>query len=159
MKIKQWSDLKDLENGRGLKVETRTLEGYDKYCEIGIKDTEYPSYLPLNLGEYRKNQLKGVIDVLRKHGFDIEYEKPFKLTEFLKENLKPKEFKLNETNLYFAIENGNHFLIMNEEELETLNCLYFTNKTDDGNIIEETLYNEKVTVGQLNFALKELGWL
>jgi len=101
--------------------------------------------------------LERMTQIMYKFGFDIEYEEPFNLVEFLKENIEPKKFEINKENYSFTI----HKDIINikfESINETLGTFYFrviTSLYDVDNI----LFEKEVTASQLKTALKELRWL
>lgn len=85
-----------------------------------------------------------------------EDKKPFDLVEFLRENLKPKEFVNDMLNyyLYFDYDSSSWHSLYNEycERMDT----YF--KFIGCNITEE-LNNNMISPKQLRDAYKKLGWL
>lgn len=153
-KIKSWKELKNLENGRGLETEIFLLE-YNEYFNFWVSDGENR----FHLGTYPVNDFGALVERMKKYGFDVEYEEKFNLVEFLKASLEPKEFNFNELNFYFAFDEHKYITMFNEDDYRTLNCRYFDKKIDDISCVEETLKNKKVTIGQLKFAMKELGWI
>lgn len=154
MKITNWKQFKGLENGKGLYTEAYLLNDDINFCNFYVTDSKNR----LMLGTYPTNDLSNLVETLKKYGFDIEYEKSFNLADFLRESLKPKEFEYGKINFYFTFDENNYITLLNAEDVKTLNCIYFSKKIDDISCVEATLESEKVTIGQLKFALKELGW-
>lgn len=153
--ITNWKDLNGLENDKGLYLEAYIKGNTKSHCECYIFD----GINNLNLGIYPINNLEEIIYTLKKYGFDIEYGKPFKLVEFLRTSLEPKDFRYGEINFYFASDEHDYITMFNEEDYSTLNCRYFSKKIDDISCIEATLQAEKITTRQLKIALKQLGWI
>jgi len=153
-KIKSWKELKNLENGRGLGTEIFLLE-YNEYFNFWVSDGENR----FHLGTYPVNDFGALVERMKKYGFDVEYEEKFNLVEFLKASLEPKEFNFNERNFYFTISEYDYIMLVNEDELRTLNCRYFKSKTGDTPHVGATLRNKNITLNQLMDALKELGWM
>ena len=158
--IEKWEDLNNFKNNRGLSLIAQEFDKNVKFFNCYLIDEEDDETCIL-LGTFYKNNLTNAIKEVYKYGFNVkfEYKEPFNLVEFLRKSLKPKDFNFNEMNFYFASNKNNYIGIFNEEDDETLNCLYFNKEIEDVSCVEEVLNNKRVTVEQLKVALKELGWI
>lgn len=87
---------------------------------------------------------------------DEEDKKPFNLVEYLKENLKTKEFKNNEDNYTFCYDYSDKKLFSHVSCQTEFPTQYFC-FIKDGDIT--VLNDNKVTPQQLKQAYNELGWL
>lgn len=154
-KIESWTQLEKLSNGRGLEVRVYTSNACEDYFNAIISDGHYNN----PAGTHHKKKLTRIVDLLKKYGFDIEYESSNYVVNFLKENLEPKTFVYGEVNFYFAIEECGDITMFNAEDVETLNCKYFNKTTVDVSCVEVMLKELGITRVQLSDALKELGWL
>jgi len=166
LKISCWKDL------IGVKlVTTRGL-----YAKVIKKDNQYiisvflieSAFAPIAVIGCTPT-LKDTVDMLRKFGFDLEYEAPFNLVEFLRENLCKQTFKVDDFNYYFMIYNDK-ILLNRETDVQIIGTLYVKLKLKDIvttiernfeiiTTIERKLEEEKVTKIQLIDALEELGWM
>ena len=158
-KVSKWEDLMKgkISNRLGLiaKVENPNCDA--PICNIYTAEDEND---PVAVIDWMSgNTPEETVNMLRKFGFDVEYEEKFNLAEFLKASLEPKEFNSDEMNFYFAFTENNYIGIFNEKYCRTLNCRYFSKKIDDISCVEETLSDKEVTIEQLKFAMKELGWI
>lgn len=153
MKIRKWVDLNHeiLKTDRGLEVETIL------YCSKFVPRVCLEGRLITCIDW--ATDLEEVVGILYKFGFDVEYEEPFNLVEFLKENIEPTKFNCDKDNWCFKM--------LNTEIIQvwccTAKCIgtfYFKSKTEEQvYILEKKLKEEKVTPMQLLGALEELGWL
>ena len=152
MKIRNWGDLSHeiFRTDRGLEVETIL------YCSKFVPRVCLEGRLIACIDW--ETDLGKVVDVLYKFGFDVEYEEPFNLVEFLKENIEPKKYDFDERNFYFAITDHNNIEVICDDGVKALNCKYF-DSINDACYIGEVFENEGVTIDQLNLALEELGWM
>ena len=90
---------------------------------------------------------------------DEEDKKPFNLVEFLRDNLKPKEFEQGKSNRYISYEYDSKKLeCYADYNSEDIGAVYLEGLDDYHKIISELTINE-VTLKQLKQAYKELGWL
>lgn len=100
--------------------------------------------------------LQDVNVFLKSLGFKEVLQEKFNLVEFLKENLKPKEFEVGECNnyFYFNMKDNEWYVSYNHyfQEIKT----YFSNINRD---FVNTLNENKVIPKELKEAYKELGWL
>lgn len=88
-----------------------------------------------------------------------EDKKPFDLVEFLRENLKPKEFEYGKRNRYISYEYDlKEFEYCVDYHSEDIGTVYIEELDDYPKTISELTINE-VTPQQLKQAYKELGWL
>lgn len=102
-----------------------------------------------------------IVNILNVEISDTEEptEKPFNLTEYLKENLKPKEFKCDDDNYsiyYDYLDKELSYRINNY--IQDIGIVYLDNPSDLNDIIS-TLNSHSITPQQLKDAYKELGWL
>lgn len=151
MKISKWGDLSGriLKTNRGLEVETIL------YCA---------RFIPrVSLGERLiacidwEADLKKVVDILSQLGFDVEYEKPFNLIEFLKESIQLKKYNKQEYNGYFWCKDN--VIYFDDASIEIIGALYFTTLNNCScNSIERILKENKVTPMQLKNAIGQL-WM
>jgi len=156
LEITNWNDLdenKDCIHSTGLNMVE--VEEEKRFINIFLEDEETLVKQKLI---WKKESLGECVSYLNKMGFQIKYSEKFVLKEFLERSLKPKEFRFGEINLYFTFDENNYITLLNAEDVKTLNCKYFSKKIDDISCVEATLESEKVTIGQLKFALRELGW-
>ena len=85
-----------------------------------------------------------------------EDKKSFDLVEFLKENLKPKEFKINEHNYVFYYNYSDKKLFSHVScEIEFPTKYFYFIKDEDIDVLNE--YN--ITPKQLKQAYQKLGWI
>jgi len=155
-KIGCWRDLDGIKNGKGLSLVVREFNKNTNFFNCYVVDDKETCIL---LGIYKKCNMANMNKQVYKFGFEIEYKKSFDLVQYLKESIEPKEFNFNERNFYFAITEYNGIEMVSDDGLKVLNCQYFHNKINEVDSIGETLKNEKITIEQLNVALKELGWI
>lgn len=84
-----------------------------------------------------------------------EDKKPFDLVEFLRENVKPKEFEYEEKNYKFMFISQDHWEAGYDKYYEEM-TVYF----EEISYKTATILNEQdITPQQLKQAYKELGWL
>ena len=155
--ITNWNDLNENKNCihlAGLNIVE--VEEEKRFVNIFLEDEETLVKQKLI---WKKESLEKCVSYLNKMGFQIKYSEKSVLKEFLKKSLQPKEFRFGEINLYFTFDEYNYITLLNAEDIKTLNCKYFSKKIDDIFCVEATLENENVTIEQLKFALKELGWM
>lgn len=167
-KISCWEDLIDakLVTTRGLYAKV-TDEGDCYTTKIYYKDemNNIGSIIELDWAY----DLEKVIKIMCKFGFDLEYEAPFNLVEFLRENLCKQTFRVDDFNYYFMIYNDK-ILLNRETDVQIIGILYIKPKLKDIvttiernfeiiTTIERKLEEEKVTKIQLIHALEELGWM
>lgn len=87
-----------------------------------------------------------------------EDKKPFDLVEFLRENLKPKEFEYGKRNRYISYEYDlKEFEYCADYHSEDIGTVYIEELDDYPKIISELTINE-VTPQQLKQAYKILNW-
>lgn len=155
-KVSCWEDLVDakLATIRGLSAEVKKA---DKQAVINIYLVEKAT-TPIAVIDWMPT-LKDVVDILRKFGFDVEYEEPFNLVEFLKNNIKPKIFIFGKTNFCFIVEKYERIKIVGVKEYDLLDCKYFNIEMNNVSFVEETLKNNEITPVQLTRAMKELEWI
>lgn len=87
---------------------------------------------------------------------DEEDKKTFDLVEFFRENLKPKEFVLGETNYYLEYSQGLGWSRGFEDEWYIMGCVYFDD--DITNVVKE-LTEHEITSEEVIQAFKTLGWI
>lgn len=88
-----------------------------------------------------------------------EDKKPFDLIEFLRENLKPKEFEQGKSNRYISYEYDlKEFEYYADYHSEDIGTVYIEELDDYYKTISELTIN-KVTPKQLKQAYKTLGWI
>lgn len=87
---------------------------------------------------------------------DEEDKRPFDLVEYLRENLKTKEFKNNEDNYTFCYDYSDKKLFSHVSCQTEFPTQYFCFIKDEDITV---LNDNKVTPQQLKQAYKELGWL
>lgn len=105
------------------------------------------------------NNLDEVNLFLKSLGFKEILEEKFNLVEFLKENLKPKEFEYGVRNRYISYEHDlEEFEYKHDYYNEDIGTVYIEELEDYSKIISELTINE-VTPQQLKEAYKTLGWL
>ena len=141
------------------------LKGWGTIVEIR-KNEEYPIYVNADIDSFctftleGKRYVKDVTPTLFWNEFHVpteeEDKKTFDLVEYLKENLKPKEFVCGEYNYYY-------FFWANDEEWSICNDVlnqdikvYFDVRSED---FINMLNKNKITPQQLRNAYRELGWL
>lgn len=88
-----------------------------------------------------------------------EDKKPFNLVEFLRENLEPKEFEQDTSNieLYFSHKTNRWKWGINIMT-QSIGAIYFK-ESDKSSCVVATLNDNNVTIQQLKQAYKKLGWL
>ena len=87
-----------------------------------------------------------------------EDKKPFKLVEYLEENIKPKKFNGTDKNWCFYYDTiFKHFESGAHSNFQIVGTVYFTE--EDIKKVIPKLEEEKITSEQLRQAFKELGWL
>lgn len=141
------------------------LKGWGTIVEIR-KNEEYPIYVNADIDSFctftldGKRYVKDLTPTLFWSEVNIptdeEDRNPFNLVEFLRENLKPKEFVCGEYNYYY-------FFWANDEEwsicYDAMNQdikVYFK---DMNRYVIDMLNQNKITPQQLRNAYRELGWL
>lgn len=138
------------------------IDGWGKVIAIE-KLNEYPLNVEFINGHYRSYDFHGkaITDERQRLFWDeIKFEvpeKPFILKDFLKDNLKPKEFEYNCKNGVIYYSHIDKKIRGDFSHCTEAAFLYF----QPGNIgyVERILNDKKITMKQLKQAYKELGWL
>lgn len=106
-----------------------------------------------------------MINTLNKFGFNLKYKKELDLVSFLKNNIEPKMYEMDEENYCFLVGDDYCEVIFSDHSnYEVLGAKYFKEKFHadgvkvDLDCVRETLIKEKVSVSDIIKALKELGW-
>jgi len=155
-KVSCWEDLVDakLATIRGLSAEVKKA-GKQAVVHIFLNEK---AAAPIAVIDWMPT-LKDVVDILRKFGFDIEYEELFNLVEFLKDNIKPREFNEFQKNWCFEEGVGNRIYINLHNHRLTIGAFYFDICKNSYIILEDVLEENNITPNNLKVALKELGWI
>lgn len=135
---------------------------------VAIKENEdYPIYFKADIDSFCTFDLDGKRCITDKYPtlfwneFCIPHEEgdeeSFNLVEFLRDNLKPKEFERGDKNFYIYYScNYNEWIMADNNVNEIPSCVYFANYVPRK---IQILNENKVTKEQLIIAFKELGWL
>lgn len=147
----------DIRYGWGVVTDTNDLSGGDYVLIVEFENEIYGSYT-LD-GFDRKTHKYPMLywNEVRLPSAE-EDKKPFKLVEYLKENIKPKKFNGTDKNWCFYYDTIlKHFESGAHSNFQTVGTVYFTE--EDIKKVIPKLEEEKITSEQLTHAFKELGWL
>lgn len=155
-KVSSWTDLSNVKN-KYLEIEIDRVEKNKlnpwSIVKLSVIDKFYDVHFNTNFYE---NNLKTAVEILDNFGFDIEYEEPFNLVEFLKESIEPIIFSFDKYAYCFEIKNDE--IVFADTRIKTIGTKYFKFKNNIF-IIEDIFKEKKVTPMQLIGALEELGWI
>lgn len=162
MKINKWEQIHDLESDTRLvcKFEESSLTYNNYHVDIlvdGLQETSFELYRGHDLGD--------CVYLLSKIGFDVEYDKPFNLIEFLTKYIKPVDIQdsLNCCFLFnccFLVNNDGEISVQKSVTDKVVGGFYFDVRYIEACLkLEAILHNNKITSEQLEGALKKLNWI